>query len=179
MILTGILLTAGCTNQAETRPESLPETETMSANDESAAEGSVCQKDQEAEYKEYLDDDFESKLDDYMVSVKEQADGMQYALEHDALTQIEMNRKSQELYGLWDEALSYLWGELERCLPEAEFTELQDSQKNWIAEKEDAIQKAGEEFKGGSMYALIVSSEAAKVTEERVYQLYALLKQAT
>ena len=43
------------------------------------------------------------------------------------------------------------------------------------AEKEEAVEKAGKEFEGGSIYPLIVNTEAAKITEERVYQLYEIL----
>ena len=36
---------------------------------------------------------------------------------------------------------------------------------------------AGKEFQGGSVYPLIVNSEAAKLTQARVYRLYELLQQ--
>ena len=39
-----------------------------------------------------------------------------------------------------------------------------------------AVEAAGKEFEGGSIYPLIVNTEAAKLTEERTYKLYELLK---
>jgi len=49
-------------------------------------------------------------------------------------------------------------------------------QQRWIIEKEEAVKKAGEDYEAGSVYPLIVNTEAAKITEERVYELFALLE---
>ncbi len=122
--------------------------------------------------------DISSELDDYMASLKEQSDIINASLEQDSLTQQDMNLKSQELYVLWDDALNYLWSELKNDLQEEEFAKLLNEQLIWIADKEAALKEAGKEFEGGSLYALVVNSEAAKITEERVYELYALLKAA-
>ena len=115
-------------------------------------------------------------LENYMASIKEQSDSIQYFLENEALTQMEMNEKSQELYELWDGALNYLWSELQNVLSEDEFGELRDKQRTWISEKEKTVEEAGKEFEGGSMYSMVVNGEAAGITEERVYELYELLK---
>lgn len=118
-----------------------------------------------------------SDLTGYMTSVKKQSDDIKTCLEHEALTQTDMNQKSAELYELWDDALNLLWSELKLRLPEKEFAALQDEQLIWIAEKEKALEEIGKEFQGGSIYPLIVNGEGAKITEERVCELYELLKQ--
>jgi len=115
-------------------------------------------------------------IDGYMTTVKEQSDTIKTSLENDELTQTDMNIKSQELYKLWDDALNYIWDELKSSLSEDEFTKLLDGQRIWITEKEDAVEEAGKEVEGGSMYSLVVNMEAAKITEERVCELYELLK---
>lgn len=115
--------------------------------------------------------------DDYLLFVKEKSDIIKNSLEQDALTQTDMNIKSQELYELWDDALNYLWGELKSSLSEEEFTKLQAEQRIWISEKEKIIEGAGKEFEGGSIYSLVVNGEAARITEERVYKLYELVKE--
>ena len=46
----------------------------------------------------------------------------------------------------------------------------------WITEKETAVNEAGKDYEGGSMYSLIIYSEAASITEERVYLLYDILR---
>ncbi len=120
----------------------------------------------------------ESELDIYMAALKESSDAIQLSLETEAFTQAEMNIKSQQLYELWDDALNYLWGELKAALPEEEFSRLLDEQLIWINDKEKAVQESGKEFEGGSMYVLITSGEAARITEERVYEFYDILKQA-
>ena len=111
-----------------------------------------------------------------MASVEEQSDAIKYSLENDVLNQSELNMKSQELYELWDGALNYLWGELKNQLPEDQFAELLKEQLTWIDQKEQAVTEAGKEVEGGSLYPLVVNSTAAEITEERVYELYELLK---
>lgn len=114
--------------------------------------------------------------DDYIKSVKEKSDRIKVSLENDELTQIEMNIKSQELYELWNGALNDMWSELKHSLSEEDFSKISDEQSTWSAEKEKSVEESGKEFEGGSMYSLIVNMEAAKITEERVYELYELLK---
>ena len=123
-------------------------------------------------------DEQESDVDyeNYIASIEEQSDSIKYALENEVVTQDEMNGKSQELYELWDGALNYLWGELKNVLSEEEFEELRDEQRLWIAQKEESVENAGKEFEGGSLYPTIVNTEAAEITEKRVYELYELLK---
>lgn len=69
-----------------------------------------------------------------------------------------------------------IWLPLKNVLPEKEFEELRDEQRTWIAQKEEAVETAGKEFEGGSLYTMVVNTEAATITEKRVYELYELLK---
>ena len=117
-----------------------------------------------------------SKVQEYMTSVEEKSDILKTSLEQDELTQTDMNLKSQELYELWDGALNYIWGELEATLPEDVFADLREEQRDWIEEKENAVEEVGKDFENGSLYILVVNSEAADITEERTYELYELLK---
>lgn len=117
-----------------------------------------------------------SKVDEYLLSVEEQSEAIKTSLEQDVLTQMEMNMKAEELSELWDNALAYLMNELEQYLSEDEFAKLQDEQNAWLAAKEKAVEEAGKENEGGSLYAFVVSAESARLTEERVYELYELLK---
>ena len=140
-----------------------------------------CQKEkteEEANTENTMTQDQDSSVDyeSYMATIEEQSDDIKYALENEVVTQTEMNEKSQELFELWDGALNYLWGELKNVLPEKEFEELRDEQRTWIAQKEEAVEIAGKEFEGGSLYTMVVNTEAATITEKRVYELYELLK---
>ena len=119
-----------------------------------------------------------SSVDAYLASVEEQASAIEYSLENEVLNQNEMNRKSLDLYNLWDGALNYLWGELKAVLPEDEFTALLSEQLIWIEEKETEQKEAAGEFEGGSLYPFIFNGRGAAVTEERVYELYDILMQA-
>jgi len=115
-------------------------------------------------------------IDEYLASVKAQSDEINTSFENDPLTQTELNLKSMELSELWDGAMNYLLDELENRLPEDEYSKLQNDQLAWIAERDRAIAEAGAEFEGGSFYSFIVNTEAARITEERVLELYEMLK---
>lgn len=114
--------------------------------------------------------------EEYLIFVKEQSDAIKTSLEQEPLTQTDMNQKSEELRALWDEALNLLLDEAKKILPEAEVEKLIAEQNTWKTDTEAAVEAAGKEFEGGSLYPLIVNTEAAKLTEERVYKLYELLK---
>ena len=114
--------------------------------------------------------------EEYLIFVKEQSDAIKTSLEQEPLTQTDMNQKSEELRALWDEALNLLLDEAKKTLPEAEVEKLTTEQSDWEADMAAAVETAGKEFEGGSMYPLIVNTEAAKLTEERVYKLYELLR---
>ena len=117
-----------------------------------------------------------NSLEDYMISVKDKSDEIKDYLMNEASTQMDMNEKSGELYALWDEALNHIWDELKARLTEEEFDRLLEQQREWIVDKETKVEEAGKEVEGGSIYPLIVNSEAAKLTEERVYELYELME---
>ena len=122
-------------------------------------------------------EDTVSNWEAYMTSVKEQADRIRASLEQDVLTQLEMKEKSHELCALWDDALNDIWAALKRHLPEEELTVLQEDQDLWMNEREKAAQEAGRGVEGGSLYALVVSETTAEITQERVCELYEMLKQ--
>lgn len=109
--------------------------------------------------------------------LEEWAKTLKDLLENEDLTQAEMNEASSELYATWDSALNILWNELKEELPDDEFSKLLDEQREWIKAKEDAVAKAGAEYEGGSMYALVVNMEAADITEKRVNELYEMYQQ--
>lgn len=119
--------------------------------------------------------DMLASLDEYLAAVQEQADLISASLEKDPLTQADLNQKSAELAELWDLAMSAVWNMLEGSLTKEELAALTAEQQNWSAAMEKAVEAAGAEVQGGSMYPLVVNSEAAGLTEERVFELYALL----
>ena len=128
----------------------------------------------EAETEPTLTDDIP---DDYLAFVEEQSNLLKAALQQDTLKQSEMNTLSQQLYELWDGVLNDLWSKLQSSLPDEAFDKLLDEQIQWIEDKEAAIEEAGKDFEGGSLYPLITNGEAAAITEARVYELYELWKQ--
>lgn len=162
------------TTTAATIAETQAEKETTAATEPIAATETTSPEETQAQQTEPAVTNDE--LDDYMASLKAQSDAIKAALEQ-AQSQSEMNQKAQELYVLWDDALNDLWGKLRDSLPEDEFDKLLDEQIQWIEDKENAVEEAGREYENGSLYPLVTNSEAADITEQRVYELYELLKQ--
>jgi len=115
-------------------------------------------------------------LDQYLASVREEADAISASLETDDLTQTEMNLKAGELSDLWDTAMNRTLEAVMNTLSAEEMEELTADQNEWLETRTQAMEAAGKEFEGGSMYALVVNSEAAALTEARVLELYEKLK---
>lgn len=120
--------------------------------------------------------EIKNPIDEMLESVAAKASTINDSLENDILTQTEMNIKSNELYELWDGVLNNLWAEVKNILLENEYQEVLNEQRAWIKEKENAVTKAAEEVAGGSLEPFVRNMKAAEMTEERVYELYKLLK---
>ena len=179
LIMAMALITVGCgkekidhvlpsTKKTETIRQTEAETEPVETSVKETESETVVQS-------ETTNQLSKEDLNSYICSIEEQSDAIKYYLENEAMSQYDLNVKSQELYELWDGALNYLWGEIRNVLPAADFEKLLDEQLTWIADKEKAVEEAGKEVEGGSMYPLVVNGEAAAITEERVYDFVELL----
>lgn len=145
--------------------------------DPNAAELPFCGLYSVTEQNGFSSYDISGRIDDMMAATEEWAITIRASLEHDTLTQADMNVKAMELYETWDAALNTLWSELKEKLSKDEFNVLLEEQRVWIADKEAAVQEAGKKVEGGSLYALVVNMKAAEITEARVYELYEMLKE--
>lgn len=106
-----------------------------------------------------------------------QAAQLENVLEEDSLSQADLNVRSGELYKLWDDFLNRLWGVL-KDTKDAEFMEaLLAEQREWIKEKEKAIEEAAAEVEGGSLEPFVRNSKATELTKARVYELMKLLEE--
>jgi len=106
-----------------------------------------------------------------IVTAAEAADAELNAQLQEAYTQADMNILSGELYQAWDDALNQIWDIFREELDDDSMKALTAEQLDWIAEKEAAVQAAGSEVEGGSMYPMVINGEAASWTRERVYVL--------
>ena len=100
--------------------------------------------------------------------------------EDSSLTQMDKNVKSKERYDNWDAALNQVWYQLKvkGVLKDEDMEQLLTEQREWIKEKEEAAQKAGEGSEGGSIWACLVNDKAAELTKERTYVLLNILLEA-
>ena len=117
-----------------------------------------------------------AELANYLASVETQSNVLKTSLEKDELTQGEMNQKSGELCDLWDAALNRMLEEAKRVLPAAEMEKLAAEQNTWLKSRTQAAEAAGKAVEGGSMYALVMNMEAARLTQARVYEIDKMLK---
>jgi len=93
-----------------------------------------------------------------------------------AITQLDMNVISSDLYQVWDTALNTLWQQLKRELDADAMAQLTAEQLTWIRDKEAAAAAAGAAYEGGSMQGMVINLEAAELTKQRVYVLVEYLK---
>ena len=164
-------------NTEDTNKENTDQVDTEADQDTEVNQNTEAEDNTEAAQNVPSKEEIQDSLNAYITSIKEQADAINASLENDILNQQEMNMKAEELYKLWDDALNHVWGVLKDNLSEDEFAQLLDGQRTWIDAKEKAVEEAGKEVEGGSMYLLVVNSEAARLTEERVYELRDMMEQ--
>ena len=115
-------------------------------------------------------------LETAISAAAEEAARLEESLQDEMLTQLEMNETAGAIYAVWDDALNTAWEILQETLDDETMTQLEAEQEEWIAQREDAVQAAGTEVAGGSMYALAVNLKAAEITQKRVYELMEYLQ---
>lgn len=92
------------------------------------------------------------------------------------ITQTALNDAANRLYETWDNELNSIWARLKEQMSKEEFDALLTEQREWVADKEEAVKEAGAEYEGGSIQPLIEYNEAAEITKKRVYELAELVK---
>ncbi len=106
-----------------------------------------------------------------LLSAAEEKDRRLQEKEETILGQQDMNVLFLEKYKNWDDCLNEIWEVLLRFLPEAEMQELTKQERDWIREKEAAMEETGKKYEGGSMRPQAVSAVGADWTKDRVYFL--------
>lgn len=118
-----------------------------------------------------------SEIDAELAGIKAQSDEINDKLTNDlSLTQGDMNQLSAQMYKLWDDELNSIWGRLKDKLDDDTMSKLTEDERNWIADKEAKFKAAGADSEGGSLQPLLENSEAAELTQARVYYLAQYLR---
>lgn len=118
-----------------------------------------------------------SEIDAELAGIKAQSDEINDKLTNDlSLTQGDMNQLSAQMYKLWDDELNSIWGRLKDKLDDDTMSKLTEDERNWIADKEAKVEAAGADSEGGSLQPLLENSEAAELTQARVYYLAQYLR---
>lgn len=110
-------------------------------------------------------------LETTIAAAAEEAASLEEVLQNEPLNQMEMNETADAIYTIWDDTLNTTWELLQETLDDETMNQLETEQLDWIAEKEAAVQLAGKEVEGGSIYPMVVNLKAAELTRERVYEL--------
>ena len=139
------------------------------------AETEEAQAEQKGEQSAVSDEDEIAVWESELEQTEEKAAELEEKF-HNSLTQAELNQYSYELYTLWDKEINALWGHLKNTLSENDMEELKKVQREWIKEKEAAIEAAGKEWEGGSGQPMAENMAGWEMTEERVYELAEYMK---
>lgn len=111
-----------------------------------------------------------------LIETEAQYAALQNKLMNDGfLTQADMNELAGQQYTLWDNLLNELWAELTHTLPENQMQQLLQEERAWIRWKEHSVALAANYYDGGSLSILAANSRAAKLTQNRVYELAEIL----
>ena len=153
----------------ETQEEETEEVEEQETEVKEQEEDTTEEKTEEKKEQKSVDKAAVEKL---LADAEKEAAALEKKLAEDAsLSQADMNELSNEIYVVWDEALNELWGILKDTQDENTMNDLLKEQREWIDMKEAEVKKAGEEFAGGSMQALVINQKDAELTKLRVYDL--------
>ncbi|MBQ8538465.1 MAG: DUF1311 domain-containing protein [Ruminococcus sp.] len=86
-------------------------------------------------------------------------------------TQADMTAAAGSSYDMWDVVINVVYDYVISVLPEDKASSLSSEQKDWISEKESAMESVASEYVGGSMYGMIKAQTGADYTKERVKEL--------
>ena len=88
-----------------------------------------------------------------------------------AVTQMEINEQSGILYEKWNALLEDTEQFAKAALTKEELVQFEADAAAWRAEREQAVETAGAEVKGGSAEHMARCMESVRYTEARVYAL--------
>ena len=103
--------------------------------------------------------------------VEEAVKSLENKIQTEELTQLELNETTAEIYRLWDDELNQIWGYLKSELDGETIEQITEEEQEWITYKENEISKAGADYEGGSIQAMIENEKGAELTKARVYEL--------
>ena len=170
---------AACGKKVEKDNSATVSTEESSSDDSTVTKDEAVNDDSAATAEESSSNNTAVMRDEYSLKYDAcvaQTEEIEYSLENVDLTQTEINTKSMELYELLDGHLNYLWGVLKASLTEDEFSKLATEEKQWVQNKEAAMNEAAADYEGGSIQSYIYNSKGTELTKKRVEELQVYLK---
>ncbi len=111
-----------------------------------------------------------SSNNDKLAKIEKEAAVIEKKLQEET-TQSELNQLSEEIYELWDSELNSIWKQLMEKMNIEDKKLLRMEEKEWIAYKEEEIQKLLKENEGESILTMKSNLKGAELTKARVYVL--------
>lgn len=111
--------------------------------------------------------EFKVKLD----KIQKDLEASEERKKSDEGTTLAMRVYANKQYTEWDKALNEIYGVLKQQLPPDDMKKLENEEIKWIKEKEARVERAGNEFKGGTLEPISRATAAAEATKERCYEL--------
>ena len=105
----------------------------------------------------------------------EEIEQFAYESSQSAMTQVEINRASGQIFSKWDILLNDVYQYLKKVLPSGQFKTLKEEELAWIKEKEAAVAAEGEAWGNGSGRPMAENGVATEYTKTRCYELIAMI----
>ncbi|AXI11105.1 hypothetical protein CUC15_05705 [Oceanobacillus zhaokaii] len=86
-------------------------------------------------------------------------------------TTLSLKEVENERYGIWDDLLNEIYGELKVQLPAGEMDQLKEEQLSWITYRDNSAHESSLKFEGASWEPVEYASVLANLTQERCHEL--------
>jgi uncharacterized protein YecT (DUF1311 family) len=96
---------------------------------------------------------------------------------NNAQNTIELNKCAQMRFDDADIELNVVYKKLKRYLNKNEMAKLRDAQRAWIKYRDKSAEFAASMYEGGTFASVAYMNEKARITEQRVKELKALLRE--
>lgn len=112
-----------------------------------------------------------SEKKEYFLEKLDYLEDYSRTLQSSANSQTEMSKASKEIYDKYDELLNEVYSYLKEVMPEDKFSKIESDEKGWVIRRDEAIEEAGKQYAGGTMYGMVRSSAGAEETKKRINEL--------
>lgn len=104
-------------------------------------------------------------------TVESQVSELENSPEFTGGSMLQLREVQGKCYLKWDGLLNEIYGALKNQLSQNEIDSLTNKQREWIKYRDSETEKAGEEYKGGTMEIIEKNATITELTRQRCYEL--------